>query len=847
MRTNLNFNGQATKCFHFITGRLSCSDFLFLFFLSLLGSPLFSNAAETDTPVAKLDRNVVEARSTQSALLSVNAFGRYAVTASSAQGVALQLIDRMAGAGVLQGEAGKQDGRLDLFLDRGEYKILTLASDLGKGKVKLAAHAFRELQEHPPLLVEHRFERSSLNDFEQRSYWIEIKEKRVVALEAAGRHLADLRLWRDGSWLVDATPQMTLSQAKTGQPLFITRLTTELNPGLYLLTAYGGPGQTWTEPSEENPFYLRFGIPTIAPTMRQQFIMSEFGTDRFLVPAGPNYFRLELPIAQPASLQVGNYAEHTPFQDNGASVNIDKRTVPPFAELDNIDSEGVKLVTVSMEPGKSYILQNFATNTTLNFKASGAYWISSIHAGYMDDSVGASAILTSQKYLTPEQYLNEQVVELEEHAPWHRKFNLLGEVTLFVKMPESGKLRVVGSGVNALYRFEPFLTSRSANYQTPAWRESGFEFDLDRGLYVLTIEPQTKGILDLNLLPFGSVQSEKMSPINPVVRFSSIMLQPDTNYTMYLNHQPGVTSGAFVRPLPINLDIALPVTQRIGETLTIPVLVSERGTIQALTEDGSALQFALDNGKSGAGIEVEAGQYNVTIKGGDKVQSFALKLEPLRLASNTPLPAVPDAKLAGLPKFPVITPDTPRFVDINRRSSTTSMVRVDTPGLYQFESTGLLHTKGTVRTRTNPLLFEGSENGIGSNFLIQRYLREGDYQLSVTTLGKTQGDLGMQVARSDVIDGGELREGQAAHALLPMSQAIAYQFQITARGTYHLQTLGLGRNFDIRLEDAGGWPVGIPVSQGDITMHFDPAGLILVHLQSAAIPAHDNGLARTAW
>jgi hypothetical protein len=34
--------------------------------------------------------------------------------------------------------------------------------------------------------VEHRLERATLGDFEQRSYWIEIKEKRFVAIEAAG-------------------------------------------------------------------------------------------------------------------------------------------------------------------------------------------------------------------------------------------------------------------------------------------------------------------------------------------------------------------------------------------------------------------------------------------------------------------------------------------------------------------------------------------------------------------------------------------------------------------------------------------------------------------------------------
>jgi len=146
----------------------------------------------------------------------------------------------MAGAGSIVGEPGKQDGRLDLFLDRGEYKILTYASAKGSGQAKLSVHAFRWLQDRPPLLVEQRLERATLDDFEQRSYWLEVKEKHTVAIEAAGRHLSDLRLWRDGTWLVNVDPQLVISQARADHPLQIARFTAQLEPGLYLVTAYGG-------------------------------------------------------------------------------------------------------------------------------------------------------------------------------------------------------------------------------------------------------------------------------------------------------------------------------------------------------------------------------------------------------------------------------------------------------------------------------------------------------------------------------------------------------------------------------------------------------------------------------
>lgn len=815
---------------HPILHLLFCTALL----LALLSTARSVAAEPVPSSEARLDRATVVARGKQSALLTVNAFGRYAVTVSSAQGVALQAVDRMAGSGPLNGQVGKQDGRLDLFLDRGEYKILTHAASKGKGQVKLAAHSFVELQAHAPQLVEHRLERATLGDFEQRSYWIEIKEKRFVAIEAAGRHLADLRLWRDGTWLVETTPQLVQSQARPAQPLQIARLTAELTPGLYLLTAYGGPSQVWTEASAQKPFFLRMGIPTLAPAMRQQFSISEFGVDRFLVPAGPNYFRLELPVAKSASLQVGDYTEANPFQVSGQSASIDKRSVPPVAELPEVHGGEVKLVTVSGEAGQPLVLQHFEATRYRTVEGAGPYWISSIHAGTAEDNAGVSAILTRTPRYGREEYLDEQVIEIGGSAQWHRRFNLLGEVTLFVKVSKLSKVRVAGTGAKAQYRFQPFLISHAADYKAPPWRDSGAEFELDRGLHVLSIAPTTKGILDLHVADVGTLPTEAITPVMATARFPSATLDGSSRYGIYLNSQADVASGIVVRSLPIDLRTRLPVAQRGGEGLTIPVQVPERGVLQALAEDGRALNITLENGASGTALELNAGRYNVVIPASAQAQYFSLGLEPTRLASSTPLPPLPDARLAGLPKFPVMVADRPHYVDLDRNSSVVHNVRVDTPGLYRFESSGLLATSGTVRTRINPSLFDDGGNGVGRNFLIQRYLREGDYQLSVTTLGETTGHLGVQLLRNDIVDGGTLREGQVARAMLPVGQAIAYRFSIAHRGSYHLQTLGLGRLFDVRLEDDAGWPLAAPVQSGDLTWQFEPGNYRVLVLPQTA-------------
>ncbi len=814
----------------------------------LLGSTQ-ATAAEPDELSPQIAPANVSARGKHSAVLAIKAFGRYSVTVESSQGVALQSVDRMTGAGPLAGVAGKQDGRLDLFLDKGSYKIVTLASRQGNGQAKLSAHGFRELNgARPPQLVETRLERSTLGDFEQRSYWLEVKEARNVAIEAAGRHLADLRLWRDGVWLVENRPEMSVSQARPERPLGVARFSARLEPGLYLVTAYGGAGQRWTEASEEKPFLLRFGIPMLSASVRQQFTMGEFGVERFLVPAGPNFFRLELPVAGSATMQVGSYNERNPFQSQGSTATLDKRSLPPVAEL-NVGSSETRVVTISMEAGKSFILQHFNSNRNISFNASGNYWISTIHAGHAEDSVGATAILTRHTPGGTEAFVDAQVIELESGTTWHRRFNLLDELTLFVRVNSNTQVKPVGQGVKAHYRFEPFLTSRPYDYKTPPAQDSDHEFQLDRGLWVLTVTPETRGVLDLQLLTGGSMLSKVISfattlasdadlntakdttltPVSPVARFANANLGTGSYYSVYVNQQPGATAGVVVRQLPINLDESLPVTQRAGERLAIPVQVSEAGTLRAIAEDGRAIEIALDN-RRGSALEVGKGRYTVTVRESSTVQNYALVFEPTRLSSRTPLPPMPDATLAALPNFPTITPGEPYYFDLKRSGSTSFKVHVNKPGLYEFESTGLLRTGGKVRTRINPVLFSQSENGVGNNFMIQNYLREGEYQVTVNTEGQTEGHLGVQLTRTEVVDGGELRAGEVARALLPSSQALSYRFNIARQGSYRLQAMGLGRNFRLRLEDANGWPVFDPELDGDITEELMPGGYRLIVL-----------------
>ena len=53
----------------------------------------------------------------------------------------------------------------------------------------------------------------------------------------------------------------------------------------------------------------------------------------------------------------------------------------------------------------------------------------------------------------------------------------------------------------------------------------------------------------------------------------------------------------------------------------------------------------------------------------------------------------------GCPSTRCCQADAPQFFDLERRGSRTFLVKVDTPGLYRLETSGLLETSGTLRSR----------------------------------------------------------------------------------------------------------------------------------------------------
>ena len=789
---------------------------------------------------------VLPAAGEQQAVLTVGEFGRYAVWAESREGVALQLADRMVGSGPTTGRAGEEDGRLDVFLDAGDVRLITTGDAAARGEARLEVRAFTELHSPPlPLLPEHALITTTLEDFQQRSYWLSLATRQWVALEAAGRSLADLRVWRDGVWLVAEEPEREVVEPRRGQPMLACRLAVELEPGLYQVTAYGGSPRPWGEEGEaEHPFYLRWGIPSLPEAARQRFTVGPFGVERFLLPGTVTYVRLELPEALPAMLGVSDCSEDEPFVPPEVVRKIEKNTVPPAAELPMSERrDGPHCVTVQAEAGQPFVLQHFVQSSEARLRGPGRYWVSSIHAGAPQDSVDATAVVLRRRDQGSEELLvAEDVVVLGRNEGYVGRFNLLGEVTLLVRVLETGRYQALVGETEAQVRFEPFLTNLPRGWEAPPFQAPGLLWELDAGLWVVALRPLRPGVATLvlrhskaktpNLENFAS--SSKRPPVHGAAKFPALELEQFSSYRVILNGQLGVRAGLVVRPLPLDLTSPLPLVLQPSEEVSVDARVGQAGVIRALGEDGDLLEVRTGDGEWSREARVPAGHFPVAVRNPQEgTVVAALSLIPDALLADTPLLPAPDDLLTELPQFPVLTLGEELPLALGRNEERTFLLRISEPGLYRLTSTGLLATTGTLRSRVVSSLVSDTASGVGRNFLIQHYLLPGDYQLTVRAEGRSAGPLGVVVEPAPLRDGGLLEEGVPARVTLADYEGIVYTVSIPERSKYRLRTAGLGVRPTCRLESADGWPLVPPGGLADITRVFEPGTYRLVVLPTS--------------
>ena len=813
---------------------------LWLIFLAITLSTSVFGQGE----LPRLEQTEFDAHGMNETLLHISVPGRYSLQAQSDQGTKIEIVDRMAGPFAAAGNVGEQDGRLDLLLDKGTYKIRLRSQEQGVGTLKLAVHPFVEIGSSDKILSldAYQIENSSLEDLQQQSFWLHLEKRQILRLEAIGRNLKDCRLWRDGVWLEDIKPNFSTYEPVNGQPMGYAEFYHDLNPGVYRLTFYGGAVSAWADDSGTHPFSLRMGYRRLGSTGKQIITLSPFGRDAYVVPAETDFFQISRANKKATRLSVKRWDDKASRHGGTDRAVITKESRNPWAVVQTRENRWDKWVTIQGNPGDRVVLTYFTKKReTFSFSQNrGDYWISSLHSAEGRDAIDVTGIISYPQQQTP---VVSQTLTVGLKTPLVTgKFNLLGDTSLFLRLEDAGTYVIEEdevSGARGRYRIESFMVSRPRDYRSPPFEAPGKRLELTQGFYKLTIRPDgSKGILAF-VLRQKDAEADNFHTIPPAARKQSLLLPKVTlpqhrgQYTLRLNHRRNVTTGIIVRSLPMDLSEPLPVILNPGQSVPISISVQQRSTLAIQADKEVPFLLTAGERKLNADSILSPGSHKLNLKNsGTETTLFILKTIPAKTSSELTLSDLKD-QLEQPESFPILTEQKPLYVNFDRRQKQHFTLIVKEPSLYRLETSGRLATQLTVRTALITQLFTKKENGIGRNALVQQYLRPGVYQITVQTQGQTRGRAGIHLRRTPL----RLEEGPTVGSVkkahLQPDVALRYTLTIDEPGRYHLQTLGLGKDFTYRLEDREEWPLTKP-GRGDVVLQPSEPGVY--HYYSMPLP-----------
>ena len=757
---------------------------------------------------ATLERSQFPTAGETDVLLHVTTAGRFAIVASSPTGTALQLVDMLTGPGEREGWPGKQDGRIDALLDTGTYKLRAFGAKDATGDTRLSVAAF--VPAGPALLAPgYRPVALALRDLQSQSSWLVVDDDAPLRIEAAGRSLAALTLWRDGRDLV-ALPATISSVATTpAHPMTDIVLSGRVPAGTYLVTAYGGAKLPWADGAADEPFYLRTGRSTDLLGGGVTDKVGVFGSEVFDIPADVVRALLLLPEPADAHLAAGS-----PGADS-QTVELARNDKARAALLDLVGKPTQpRFVTLQSAPGQAFTLRPLAAAqavggkplTPVSVPKAGRYWFAVQEPANGGDEVPAAAMLLSfrlnpdgSRAASADVLASPGVPSIAPGKAWRTRFNLRGPTALLFHVTAAVTVGVRAEG--------PALTARIATPEGAVVNATGngtaatsWALSPDWYTLVLTPKPDAFGILDLTLGPAGSTPPapEAAGPAAPVLPMGERVIDAQHALAVLVNRGPDGAPGIVARPLPLELkDGPVVQTQPAGTAASLAVHAKTAG-IMVLRDvaGGPALRSQPVDDDSTSTVALPAA---------DHARTLALAL--------LPAPSAVAPEPAPAPDLTAVHDGEPTFLDLGRDQQASFALTVGQGGLYQVQTTGRLKTAGHLGTAFIPDLAQAGANGVGQNMLLQRYLRAGRYRLDVTAQDSS-GRLGISATGAPLSNGAELLPNGSVRATLVPGHGVAFAIQIATTGRYHLDLLGDQHAFAARLEDSDGWPL---LAAGDLS------------------------------
>jgi len=751
-------------------------------------------------------------------IVQVNQWGRYSVEVKSAEGTAIEIADKLRGAFARGGTIGAEDGRINVFLEAGSYKIFTEGPRDAKGILNLTVTGFsfdnkpvnisadssinspaalpagrptgsrtdkkkgarNKPAQPPPDTVGSaaRIERNNdyeylkpfeqtaaeLGDMDARGWWIFVPQDTLVYIEAMGRRLGTLAVFRNGEMLTahieknkegdepESNSIMSdfVNASLPEKPLNGLRIVKRLERGKHLVVAYGGGEDRYAVSDSASPLYVQWMLEPLTLSRHLDAKINASGANSYAIPVWADYIAIESPEKEKPLIEYhavngaavfSRDTVHRGHADPMTVIKITRKWEGEKWEGEWTDRRTDRLVMlfVSGKPGSRFKItpiNSAFSQQQIGPKEDGTFQLSTLHTGSAEDNIGASGVLIDLKDTSIAAL---QADTITPARPLHRQFNLLSEITSYLWVGETGTYTFMPAGeADYEWRIKRFFVKEPRDYNAPRRTMGALEITLSKGLHIIEIYPVKKG--RAAFLITGKQAVKDISEVKAANPRQSVIFKPlnlkavsNTGYRFFLNSQLPELSSTYIDTYPVS-----------GED-----------------------KFIILTGEAAEREEANASRVS--------------ELEP------------------GIQQY----------TNMNKNGSRAYQFTVSEAGVYRMETLGRLQTALTLRDRFNGFTRTQSGGGAGRNALITEYLLPGRYLLITECEKESAGRMGIILNKGEMLAGGRLQDGIDKRAAVKAHGAAVYDFTANQDGRFSFESFNDAGPIPARIEDSDGWPLEI--------------------------------------
>ncbi|HEY6001449.1 MAG TPA: hypothetical protein VIV57_01165, partial [Anaeromyxobacter sp.] len=819
------------------------------------------------TATATVSPPQVPASGRRSALLTVARPGMVRVATRGGGGTACTIVDQLRGPFASSGAVGAHDCALDLLLDAGPYELLLDSPGKGTGQVTVAATDLPELNAPPPLLERGRPMEQPLPDGKQASFWIRLERREAITVRIAGRTAGAVHVWRAGEWREDLAPLHLEAAPVPGQPIHEWWIEAVLEPGDYLVTAYGTSPKRFTSGAESDLLTVEHGFAPAERALRA--ILPASGVVAFSLEAsaatavaaleGEARGRVRLSLHE-----LGDSGSRMSREEGGCTIEA-RAVVPECAARTSRASRHALLLR---GPPGTAVLVRWAPRSALAGFVDGEYretterlaleplapgeYVLGVHDVPADPDAAplGCALERRPERGGPREIVAWDVPTVAAGRPLQRAFNYAREASIWFEAEARTLLPIevaISTGGErrsscVLYRLQGDSAEKLDEDESG---RCGISRRLPGGLYELRLRGGGEGVERVRVAERGSGTALPDSGARSGCSFRA-RIADGWRYALLASRRGAVqVRGVVARRLPAALDPPLPVEVPAGEIFRLPVDARGSLRVASIGAPPAGCHLAI----AGAG-EWRDGACWLTGAGEDELVLAAKPDAPLvAWIGRPPVPGPPRIAAPHRPavsELPRLGLDVPARLDFEPGQERALVFDVAEPGLYDVGTEGLLATACALRTPALARLASDRGGGRGRNCLVSAYLRPGRYLVSVRAEAPSRGRAGVVLGRRPARELPPLEaDGERFFAVEP-NELVVQRLAAPQAGRFEISGAALGAQLRCRLEDDRGWPLQAVPGPCRTTVDLPKGEVVLKELPLTVESMRRNAIARSS-